>query len=137
VSDFPKPSRLQEDTYDFRCWFLYYPKETLYRRIETRCDEMLALGLLREVQDLDALGIRCNPSASQAIGYRQALAFLQSSQTEEEYTHFVHQFKKATRHFAKRQLTWFRKEPLFRWLNLDETPLEQLKEWILQDFECL
>lgn len=135
VSDFPKPDKLQEQEYDFRCWFLYYPRDRLYSRIETRCEEMLRKGFLQEVRELDQKGIRCNTSASQAIGYRQALAFLDGPQTEEDHQTFVAQFKKATRQYAKRQFTWFRKEPLFRWLNIEEHPLERVKELILQDFE--
>lgn len=135
VSAFPKADKLQEQDYDFRCWFLYYSRERLYSRIEVRCDEMLQKGLLEEVKELDRQGLRGNPSAAQAIGYRQALAFLDSPQSERDFEHFVTQFKKASRHFAKRQFTWFRKEPLFRWLNIDEYPSERLKELILQDFE--
>lgn len=135
VSDFPKPDKLQEQNCDFRCWFLYYPKTRLYARIEKRCEEMVQKGLLDEVKALEKLGLRENPTASQAIGYRQALEFLQSPQTEEDYQNFISAFKKASRQYSKRQFTWFRKEPLFRWLNIDEHPLERLKELILQDFE--
>jgi tRNA dimethylallyltransferase len=135
VSDFPKPNQLQEQEYDFRCWFIYYPRERLYSRIEKRCDEMIQAGLLDEVRELEKQGLRNNPSASQAIGYRQALEFLSTSQTAQDRQNFVDEFKKASRHYAKRQFTWFRKEPLFRWLNIDEHPLERLKELILQDFE--
>lgn len=135
VSDFPKPDKLQEQEYDFRCWFLYYPREKLYARIEKRCEEMVQKGLLEEVKNLEKLGLRGNLSASQAIGYRQALEYLSSSQSPEDYQQFMGTFKKASRQYSKRQFTWFRKEPLFRWLNLDEHPLERLKEFILQDFE--
>jgi tRNA dimethylallyltransferase len=135
VSDFPKAENLQEQDYDFRCWFLYYPRETLYPRIEMRCEQMLSDGFLREVRELDAKGLRNNASASQAIGYRQALEFFDSQQTEADLEVFKTKFKKATRHFAKRQFTWFRKEPLFRWLNISEHPKERLQELILQDFE--
>lgn len=135
VSEFPKPDRLQEQDYDFRCWFLYYPREKLYSRIEKRCDEMLGKGFLQEVRELEKLGIRYNPAASQAIGYRQALEFLNTGQTEDDLSAFIAKFKKASRHYAKRQFTWFRKEPLFRWLNIEEHPTEHLKEIILQDFE--
>lgn len=135
VSDFPKPSFLQEDLFDYRCWFIYYPRETLYARIETRCDQMLALGFLEEVKEMEARGLRKNLSASQAIGYRQALEFFHSAQTEEDLSKFIAQFKKASRQFAKRQFTWFRKEPLFRWLNVEQFEREKLKELILQDFE--
>lgn len=135
VSDFPKSESLQEQEFDFRCWFLYYPRETLYSRIEMRCDEMLKKHFLDEVRELDKNGLRNNPSASQAIGYRQAIEFLDSPQTDADFEAFITKFKKATRHFAKRQFTWFRKEPLFRWLNIAEHPTERLKELILQDFE--
>ena len=135
VSDFPKSESLQEQEYDFRCWFLYHPRETLYSRVEIRCEEMIKNGFLDEVRNLDTQGIRENPSASQAIGYRQAIEFLDSAQTQKDFETFREQFKKATRHFVKRQFTWFRKEPLFRWLNVSEHPPERLKELILQDFE--
>jgi tRNA dimethylallyltransferase len=135
VSDFPKATALQEQEYDFRCWFLYYPREKLNARIELRCDEMIRKGFLQEVRELEKKGIRKNSSASQAIGYRQALEFLNSPQTEDDLAHFALQFKKASRQYAKRQFTWFRKEPLFRWLNIEELPPERLKELILQDFE--
>jgi tRNA dimethylallyltransferase len=135
VSDFPKSNQLQEQEYDFRCWFIYYPREKLYSRIEMRCDDMIRKGFLEEVKELDKKGLRQNTSAAQAIGYSQALAFLDSPQTGADFEHFVTEFKKASRHYAKRQFTWFRKEPLFRWLSIDEHPTERLKELILQDFE--
>ncbi|MBF8263161.1 MAG: miaA [Parachlamydiales bacterium] len=135
VSDFPKSTELQEQNYDFRSWFIYYPRERLYSRIELRCDDMIRQGFLDEVRELDKSGLRQNSSASQAIGYRQALAWLDSPQTSQDLAIFQTQFKKASRQYAKRQFTWFRKEPLFRWLNIEEFDPERLKELILQDFE--
>jgi len=135
VSDFPKADKLQEQEYDFRCWFVYYPRERLYARIEQRCEEMVRKGFLDEVRQLEQMGLRENPSAAQAIGYRQALEYLAGPQKPEDYKNFLTEFKKASRHYSKRQFTWFRKEPLFRWLNIDEHPIERLKELILQDFE--
>lgn len=135
VSDFPKANKLQEQDYDFRCWFLYYSRERLYARIEKRCDEMLQKGFLDEVKKLEQEGLRENPTASQSIGYRQALEYLSSAQTTEDHEQFLSDFKRASRRYSKRQFTWFRKEPLFRWLNIDEHPIERLKELILQDFE--
>ncbi|HLB53088.1 MAG TPA: tRNA (adenosine(37)-N6)-dimethylallyltransferase MiaA, partial [Chlamydiales bacterium] len=84
VSDFPKPTCLKEEDYDFRCWFTYYPKEILYPRIEKRCDEMIEKGFLEEVRQLEKVGIRKNSAASQAIGYRQALEYLEGGQTKED-----------------------------------------------------
>ncbi len=135
VSDFSKPDKLQEQAYDFRCWFIYYKREKLYPRIEARCDRMIAEGFLQEVRDLEQRGLRGNGAAAQAIGYRQALEFLDSPQTDQDKERFIMEFKKASRRFAKRQFTWFRAEPLFRWLDCDAYSPERLKEMILQDFE--
>ena len=135
VSDFPKSDRLLEQEYDFRCWFLYCSRENIYARIERRCEEMVQRGFLEEVRQLEQRGLRLNPSASQAIGYRQALQYLESGQTEADYVSFLTQFKKASRHYAKRQFTWFRKEPLFRWLDIEQQSSTHIQELILQDFE--
>ncbi|MES2198840.1 MAG: tRNA (adenosine(37)-N6)-dimethylallyltransferase MiaA [Chlamydiota bacterium] len=121
--------------YDFRCWFLYLPKDILYRKIEERCDDMIARGLLQEVEALDELGLRKNSSASQAIGYKQCLGFLDSSRGDDDWEQFRTVFKQASRKYAKRQFTWFRKEEFFRWLNREELSFERAAEVILQDFE--
>lgn len=135
VSEFLKANKLQEQDFDFRSWFVYYPREKLYSRIEARCEEMIRQGFLNEVRHLEQQGLRLNSSAAQAIGYAQALKFLDSPQSESDLQTFLTQFKKASRHYAKRQFTWFRKEPIFRWLNIEEHDHERLKELILQDFE--
>jgi len=123
--------------YDFRCWFLYMPKEVLYPRIEARCDAMLAEGFLEEVRGLQEEGLGQNASASQAIGYRQALDFLKTAQSADDWAQFVAEFKQATRRYAKRQFTWFRKEPLFRWLNVDHVGIDHAVEMIIQDYELM
>jgi tRNA dimethylallyltransferase len=123
------------DLYDFRCWFLYSPKEVLYPQIDQRCDKMLSSGFVEEVKRLEKEGLRKNSIASQAIGYRQCLDYLDSSQTQKDWDLFVESFKRASRRYAKRQFTWFRKEPLFRWLNIAKTSLETAAEIIIQDYE--
>lgn len=135
VSDLLPVSSASTDQYDFRCWFLYLPKEILYPRIEMRCDKMIAEGFLDEVKRLEQEGLRKNPTAAQAIGYKQCLEYLSSPQGQEDWDHFIHSFKQASRRYAKRQLTWFRKEPLFRWLNLEKVPVESAAEMIIQDYE--
>ncbi len=134
VSDFPKMER-EEIPYDFRCWFLYMSKEVLYPHIEMRCDEMIAAGLIDEVRKLDKEGLRKNNSAAQAIGYRQCLEFLLSPGSPDDFETFIATFKRASRRYAKRQFTWFRKEPLFRWLKVENLPLEKSVETICQDYE--
>ncbi|MCB1113883.1 MAG: tRNA (adenosine(37)-N6)-dimethylallyltransferase MiaA [Chlamydiia bacterium] len=127
--------RRKPQNYDFRCWFLHRPKDILYRRIEKRCDDMIELGLIDEVRDLKEKGLLKNSSASQAIGYKQTLDYLDSDQSKEAFETFVREFKKASRHYAKRQLTWFRKESMFRWLDLDLHDPEVVMDIIQQDYE--
>ncbi|MBS0636309.1 MAG: tRNA (adenosine(37)-N6)-dimethylallyltransferase MiaA [Verrucomicrobia bacterium] len=135
VSSFEWKERKQQSFFDFRPWFLHWPREILYKRLEKRCDDMLAYGLLEEVVKLDRAGIRNNYTASQAIGYRQTLDFLDSAQTPADYDEYVKRLKIASRHLAKRQFTWFRKEPDFRWLDLSEHPHEEVIDIIIKDFE--
>lgn len=135
VSAFGRSKAPAMDNYDFRCWFIHLPKEKVYKRIEERCENMLAEGFIEEVRLLEKKGLRNHLSASQAIGYRQCLDFLRSPQTSQDLERFILQFKQASRRYAKRQFTWFRKEPLFRWLNLDEVQVEIAIEMIIQDYE--
>jgi tRNA dimethylallyltransferase len=137
VSKLGWKGRRKPQNYDFHCWFLHRPKDKLYERIDRRCEKMLKLGFLNEVKRLEQQGLRQNSSASQAIGYRQALDFLQTAQTPEDYEQFVKAFKQATRHYAKRQFTWFRKEPLFRWLDVDLHDHEVIFDIIKKDYELL
>lgn len=120
--------------FDFHPWFIYRPRNVLYPAIEARCEQMLERGLIDEVKELEKQGLSLNSSASQAIGYRQCLDFLETSQDENEYKKFVRKFKTASRQYAKRQFTWFRKEPLFHWLNVDVHDLEIAAEMIAQEY---
>ncbi|MCH9621621.1 MAG: tRNA dimethylallyltransferase [Chlamydiia bacterium] len=136
VTEIPKPSRedIPKDI-DFRCWFLYYPKDILYKRIERRCEAMVENGLVDEVLRLKEEGLLENPSAANAIGYRQVLNYLETRQTDSDWEVFLQNFKKASRNYAKRQFTWFRKEPLFRWLDLSKFDTDRACEIIISDFE--
>jgi tRNA dimethylallyltransferase len=135
VSKLSWKGRRKPLNYDFRCWFLHRPKEHLYQMIEKRCDKMIAEGFLDEVEKLLKEGLEENSSASQAIGYRQAIDFFNSGKSKEDYNKFIKTFKQASRNYAKRQFTWFRREPLFRWLDLDLHDREVAIEMIRKDFE--
>jgi tRNA dimethylallyltransferase len=135
VSELPPVSSDNPENYDFRCWFVYMPQESLYPRVEMRCDKMIAEGFLEEVKRLEKEGLRKNSSACQAIGYKQCLEYLDSPQSQEDWDHFIDSFKQASRRYVKRQFTWFRKEPLFRWLNIDKLPIELAAEMLIQDYE--
>lgn len=134
VSYFERGSTPAQE-FDFRCWFLYKPKEILYPGLDNRCDTMAKEGFLEEVKRLEKEGLKENLSASQAIGYRQCLEYLQTAQTSDDWLHFLEEFKKASRRYAKRQFTWFRKEPLFRWINAHKLGAETAMEMIIQDYE--
>lgn len=134
VSDFSWKARPPSPLYDFRCWFLNMPRKLLYERLSQRCEEMLAAGFLDEVVRLDREGLRLNRTASQAIGYRQTLEFLDTARTPSDHERYVEAFKLASHHLAKRQITWFRKEPLFRWMDVTQTPLDDLVDLMASDY---
>lgn len=135
VSSFEWKEKKLESYFDFRCFFIHKERKALYQELERRCDEMLEEGLLEEVVKLDRQGIRENRTASQAIGYKQSLEFLSTAKTKEDYELFVENFKIATRHLVKRQFTWFRKEPLFQWLDLSKISQDDAISIIVNDFE--
>ncbi len=92
-------------------------RDALYRRIEERIDRQLASGFVEETQRLLDLGYERDCSAMKGLGYRQVAAYLSGEYDRDE---MVRRFKRDTRRFAKRQLTWFRREPDIRWLTIDE-----------------
>lgn len=97
------------------CYFvLNDDRERLYQRIEQRVDQMLAEGLVEEVQRLMNQGCRRDMVSMQGLGYKEILDYLAGEITLEEA---VYRIKRDTRHFAKRQLTWFRREREVIWLN--------------------
>lgn len=135
VSKLSWKGRRKPQNYDFRCWFMYHPRDVLYRRIEKRCESMLERGFLEEVMRLDKEGIRSNPSACQAIGYRQALDYLQTPQTRDDYYRFLTSFKQSSRNYAKRQYTWFSREPMFNWVDVNMHDPEVVMDHIIQDYD--
>lgn len=92
-------------------------RETLYRRIDRRVDVMLELGLLQEIEELLQSGIPEKATAMQAIGYKEFVDALAGRCSVEEA---AQQVKQSSRHYAKRQLTWFRKNPNMHWLTREE-----------------
>ncbi len=93
------------------------PRPKLYQRIDERVDAMLAAGLVAEVQGLLQSGVPADCKPLQAIGYKEVVAYLQGNHDQTEMTRLI---KRNTRHFAKRQLTWFRAEPEMQWVAYPE-----------------
>lgn len=120
--------------YQFSSWFIHRPRDVLYPMIDERCEKMLEAGFVEEVETLKKEGILFNRSAKNAIGYKQCLDYLNSDRSEEQYHSFVKNFKQSCRNLAKRQFTWFRKEPMFRWLDLNACEEEIAAELIAEEY---
>ncbi|MFQ3582942.1 MAG: tRNA (adenosine(37)-N6)-dimethylallyltransferase MiaA [Chloracidobacterium sp.] len=90
------------------------PRSALYARIDARVEAMLAAGLLDEIQSLLAAGVPQDAEAFQAHGYRRFIEYLRGQRT---YASAVEQMKTDTRHYAKRQLSWWRREPDAWWFD--------------------
>ncbi len=97
----------------------YVNREALYSRINRRVDLMLEQGLLEELQGLLAQGIPENATSMQAIGYKELLGYIRGECTLEEAADLL---KQSSRHYAKRQRTWFRRNPKVHWLMLEDDP---------------
>lgn len=96
---------------------LQRPKEALYRRIEERIDWQLAHGMVEETRALIDRGYGRHLGAMKGLGYRHVSAYVAG---EYDHAEMVRRFKRDTRHFAKRQMTWFRKEPGVVWVSVGE-----------------
>jgi len=109
----------EEQRYPFTAFCLTMPRALLYRRIEQRVDIMLANGLIAEVESLLTAGYSRDTVALQSFGYKELIAYLEGECT---YIEAISQLKQNTRRFAKRQLTWFRKDPRLEWIDRESTP---------------
>jgi tRNA dimethylallyltransferase len=109
-------------------------REHLYRRIEQRIDWQVANGLLEETRDLLARGYRRDGSALTGLGYRQVAGYLAG---EYDCDEMVRRFKRDTRRFAKRQMTWFRRQEGTIWLMIPESePLEATAARVLRHIDA-
>ncbi|MCQ2493093.1 MAG: tRNA (adenosine(37)-N6)-dimethylallyltransferase MiaA [Lachnospiraceae bacterium] len=107
----------KESPYDYRYFVLNDDRDKLYERIDRRVDIMMQNGLLDEVRMLKESGISRDAVSMQSLGYRQIMDYLYGNIDLDEA---VFQVKLQTRHFAKRQLTWFRREKDTIWVNRPE-----------------
>jgi len=92
-------------------------RAALYNRINLRVDFMIKNGLIEEVESLKARGYNAGMQSMKGIGYKEILYYLDGETTLEEAVELI---KKGSRNYAKRQLTWFRKDPRVKWINKDE-----------------
>lgn len=109
----------KESPYHFLYYVLNTDRTRLYDRIDRRVDLMLEQGLIDEVQRLKEMGCHGGQTSMQGLGYKEILDYLEGRCSLEEAVYIL---KRDTRHFAKRQLTWFRRERQVRWIELSGAP---------------
>lgn len=112
---------------------LSLPRQVLYERIEKRIDAMIESGWIDEVQQLLQDGVLPEAQAMKAIGYKELILYLDGQLSLEAASELI---KKRTRHFAKRQMTWFKRMPYIRWYEKDDFVTEdELASAVIQDIE--
>ena len=115
-------SRKNEVKYEYKVFAITMDREKLYERIEQRVDSMIEQGLIEEVKQI-LNKYHTFPTAMQGLGYKEVVEYLEGSCTKEE---MIEEIKKETRHYAKRQLTWFRKNKETIWLDGEKSTDENV-----------
>lgn len=131
ISKHNEEERAKESPYNFAYFVLNDQRSTVYERINKRVDLMFEAGLVEEVKHLLELGCSREMVSMQGLGYKEVIDYLSGAFTLEET---VNRIKQETRHFAKRQLTWFRREREVIWVNKEELAHEdqRILQYMLQ-----
>lgn len=134
ISEHNEEQRQKISPYNFRYYVLNMDREKLYERINLRVDIMLENGLLDEVKKLKDMGYSDDLVSMQGIGYKEIRQYIDGKCIYEEA---VDTLKKNTRNFAKRQLTWFRREEDVTWLNHENfgNDKDKILDFILTDIK--
>lgn len=114
ISEHNEEERGKESPYEFAYFVLTDERSRLYERIDRRVDLMMEQGLVEEVRELKERGVRRDSTAMQGLGYKELYAYLDGAYDLEEAVRVI---KRDTRHFAKRQLTWFKRERNVIWAD--------------------
>lgn len=117
ISEHNKTQRAKQSPYDLHYFVLNMDREVLYRRIDSRVDKMIEFGLVDEVKGLLQQGYTKDLVSMQGLGYKEILAYLEGEISLDEAVYIL---KRDTRHFAKRQWTWFKREPHCIWVDITE-----------------
>ena len=128
ISEHNEVEQQKESPYNFAYFVLTDDRENLYKRIDLRVDIMLENGLLDEVKKLKEMGYHREMVSMQGLGYKEILDYLDGKLSLEEAIYIL---KRETRHFAKRQLTWFRREKDVIWM--DKSKYEYNEDAVLQE----
>lgn len=117
ISEHNEEQRKKDSPYNYVYFVLNDDRKLLYDRINKRVDAMFDEGLIEEVRKLKERGICRDATSMQAIGYKEVLDYLDGLCTLDELKENI---KNNTRHFSKRQITWFKREKDIEWINLEE-----------------
>ncbi|MCM1173991.1 MAG: tRNA (adenosine(37)-N6)-dimethylallyltransferase MiaA [Blautia sp.] len=117
ISEHNEEQHEKESPYRFLYFVLTDERSRLYEKIDKRVDDMLEAGLVSEVEGLKAMGCTKDLVSMQGLGYKEILEYLDGECTLEDA---VYRIKRDTRHFAKRQLTWFRREKDVIWISRED-----------------
>lgn len=123
-------SRANEVKYNYKLFAITIDRRKLYEKIEKRVDKMLEEGLIEEVENIKKKYNKF-PTAMQGLGYKEVVEYLENKITKEE---MIEKLKKETRHYAKRQLTWFRKYKELIWLD-GENGIEENMQIIIKQMK--
>jgi tRNA dimethylallyltransferase len=122
ISQFHRQHQVQ-NKYDAKWYGLLWDRALLYDRINRRVDRMIDEGFLDEVEKLKVMGFDDRIQSLQTVGYKEVFAYLRKEITKDR---MIELMKQNTRRFAKRQMTWFRKEARISWLSI--THEDQIEE---------
>ena len=134
ISDHNEEERQKESPYNFAYYVLNMDRATLYDRIDLRVDKMIEAGLEEEVKQLKAMGCTRDMVSMQGLGYKEILDYLNGELSLEEAVYIL---KRDTRHFAKRQLTWFKREKDVTWVTQENFGFdrEKILNWMTEDLK--
>ncbi len=124
ISKHNEEERQKQSPYNFAYFVLNEERTRLYQKIEARVDDMIERGLLEEVARLKEMGCHKGMNSMQGLGYKEFLSYLDGELTFEEAVAIL---KRDTRHFAKRQITWFKREKDVIWLNKEQFGYDETK----------
>ncbi len=128
ISEHNKEQHERTSPYDFKYFVLTDDREVLYSRIDKRVDQMIDEGLETEVRELLKLGIPRTVTSMQGLGYREMFGYIDG---EYDLERAIYLIKRNTRHFAKRQLTWFKREEDVIWI--DKRDFDRNEDKILKE----
>lgn len=124
ISQHNQQQREKESPYNLAYFVLNDERSHLYARIDARIDEMLREGLVDEVKRLQQMGYHKGMVSMQGLGYKEILSYLDGTWSLEEAVYIL---KRDTRHFAKRQITWFKRERNVEWFHKPDYDYDENK----------